>query len=81
MESSISGPRTSDTARINISSPVVNGGNYETSVMFHALRIDDSGTYTCTATVTSTSPYVSTSEPSTGMETITVNSKNSCVAV
>ena len=77
VESSVSGPRTSDTARISILPPAeVNSGDYETSVMFHALHLNDSGTYTCTATVTSTSPYVSTSEPSIGMETITVDSKN-----
>ena len=77
VSSTLTGPRTtSDASRIFVSPPVLNGGVYETTVVFRALRLEDSGAYyNCSARATSNLSYVSDSVPTNRTEVIRVTGK------
>ena len=76
VQSSITGPGISDMDRVTVSQPIlVGGGVYETTVTFNHLREGDTGSYDCSAMVTSSQPNVMTSDPTSGSESIDVGRK------
>ena len=75
ISSTVVGPRTPDMGRIIISPPVEIDNVYETNITFRALRLDDNGTYNCSASATSSLRYVSASELTTEIEMIAVTGK------
>ena len=76
VQSSITGPGISDMDRVTVSQPIlVGGGVYETTVTFNHLREGDTGSYDCSAMVTSSQPNVMTSDPTSGSESVVVGRK------
>ena len=76
VESSVTGPRTSELGRVSISQPTsVGGGVYETVVAFSHLLEGDEGPYNCFAIATSSQSNVIASEPTSAAESITVQRK------
>ena len=72
------GAGISDTDRVNVSLPMSVGENtFETTVMFNYLLEADTGTYSCSAFITSppSQPNVIVSDPAFGSESIAVGRK------
>ena len=62
--------------RVTVSQPILVGeGVYETAVTFNHLREGDTGSYDCSAVVTSSQPNVMTSDPTSGSESVDVGRK------
>ena len=76
VESSVTGPGTSESGRVSISLPTsVEGGIYETVVAFSHLLEGDEGSYNCSARTTSSQSNVIASDPTSAGESITVQCK------
>ena len=76
VETSVTGPGTSELSRVSISQPtLVEGGIYETVVAFSLLLEGDEGPYNCSARATSSQSNVITSDPTSAAESITVQCK------
>ena len=77
VESVVTGPGTSpESSRVSISQPTsVGSGVYETVVMFRRLVEADSGSYNCSALISSSQANFVTSNSTSGSETIDVGRK------
>ena len=76
VESVVTGPGTSQSSRVSISQPMsVGGGVYETVAMFGHLVEGDSGSYNCSAAISSSVANIVTSDSIFSSVTIEVGRK------
>ena len=76
VQSNITGPGIPDTDRVNVSRLMLVGESvYEKIITFSYLLEADSGSYNCSAFVTSSQPYVIISDSTASSESVNVRCK------